>query len=333
MQLKREKYTGCLVVLLLCVSFVTGGMWGGMVGGGLILWLLGPDQAVSPATVAEGVEVKPTPSPTATITPKPSPSPTFTLVLLSSHKPTPTPSISVEDAIEAVLSSVVTVINYPKETAYFQAEANDRVVGSGIIVAEQGYIVTNAHVIVNSENLSVILSDGYEISAALVVEDPDFDLALLKVEVDDLIPAPWGDSSIVRLGQPVIAIGSVLGDFPNSVTMGVVSGLNRALALDSYIVHGLIQTDAAINQGNSGGPLINLAGEVVGINTFMIREDHNQGIAQGIGFAIPASSAKAWVGAWIAQETNQAPTSLNVEEGAVLPPITPTETKSALDAN
>jgi 2-alkenal reductase len=211
---------------------------------------------------------------------------------------------SIEDAVAHVLISVVTVVNHQTEYGLFVNSSDKRIVGSGFIVDEAGYIVTNAHVVTNADTINVVLTDGQELTATLVVRDPSTDLALIKVEAEELSAADWGDSSEIRLGQSVVAIGSALGDFPNSVTVGVVSGLNRALALDEAVVQNLIQTDAAINQGNSGGPLINLRGEIIGINTFMIREDHNQGVAQGIGFAIPASSAKALINAWIAETTD-----------------------------
>jgi 2-alkenal reductase len=313
MRLNGERSVGFLVVMLLCIAFVIGGMWGGLVGGGLVLWVLGPDdEATQQAQV-----VSPTPTATASPTTPLLPSPTPSPVLL----PTSTPSL--EDAIEAVLPSVVTIINLQAEIGFSQNDVARRVVGSGIVVGEEGFIVTNAHVIAEAGTLTVILAGGQEVPASIVTKHNDLDLALLRIASDLLPPATWGDSSEVRLGQSVVAIGSTLGDFPNSVTMGVVSGLNRALALDGYVVYGLIQTDAAINQGNSGGPLINLEGEVIGINTFMIREDHNQGMAQGIGFAIPASSVKALVGTWIVEATGQTPESLNVEEGAVQPAQSP----------
>jgi len=298
-RLKNNRSTGYLTILLLCLSFVIGGMWGGIVGGGLVLW------AFSPAPVAPPPEVASlfTPTPFPTATPGPHPTATGTPVILATATP------SLEEAVEKTLTSVVTVINRQPAAGYLQAEGDKRIVGSGVIVAEQGYIITNDHVVAGAESLQVILANGREVSATIITENPALDLALLAVNADALAAAPWGDSSGMRLGQPVLAIGSALGDFPNSVTMGIVSGLNRALALEGYVIYGLIQTDAAINQGNSGGPLINLEGEVVGINTFIIRQDHNQEAAQGIGFAIPASSVKAWLGPWLAEEVNEIPAS------------------------
>ncbi len=286
---------GCFTVALLSVAFIIGGMAGGIVGGGVIWWAMSFNQN-APAPV---VYLTPAPTHTATATPTATPAPTATATQVI----IPTPSI--EDVVARVLPSVVTVINIQAEYGYFNTQNDRRIVGSGIVVDNRGYIVTNAHVVDTPQSLTVILSNGEEFPAELVIYEPDQDLAMLKIEADNLRSAAWGNSEQVRLGQQVMAVGSALGDFPNSVTMGIVSGLNRALALDEVVVYGLIQTDAAINQGNSGGPLINLHGEVIGINTFIIREDHGQGVAQGIGFAIPASSVKMLSSAWINQELEQ----------------------------
>lgn len=309
MRSKKERFTGSLVILLLAIAFVTGGMWGGIVGGGMILWVLGPNSTPDPAEIVHISPAEPLSLPTAVPLAHPSPTPTSVMISRT--------DASVEDAVEGVLASVVTVINYQDGYTSQQSTENRRIVGSGIIVDERGYIVTNAHVIEDFRQVNIILANGREITTRVIIQNSNLDLAMLKVEAASipLTAAPWGDSSLVRLGQPVVAIGSALGDFPNSVTMGIVSGLNRALALNDYVVHGLIQTDAAINQGNSGGPLVNLDGQVVGITTFMIREDHNKGVAQGIGFAIPASSVKALVGQWIAEEASRAAPPLNVEAG------------------
>jgi len=282
-----EGFTGTLIVFLLGLSFAIGGMIGGILGGGLVLWATAPDPIAQIST--------PTPTPLPTITPHPSPTldtaqltPTATKVII------PTPST--EDVVDAVLPSVVTVLNI-KNT-------RERTSGSGIIVDENGYIITNAHVVDQSKELIVTFRNGESKTAQIIVFDTRQDLALLKVESDfPLVALKWGDSNQVRLGQPVMAIGSPLGDFPNSVTMGIVSGLGRALALgDDVVLYDLLQTDAAINKGNSGGPLINMNGEVVGINTFIIREDVDQSVAEGIGFAIPASAAKLLSNNWLDNE-------------------------------
>lgn len=159
--------------------------------------------------------------------------------------------------------------------------------GTGFVISEDGMILTNKHVICDeSASYSVIFSDGTKQDARVLDVDPLTDLAILKIEATGLVPLELGDSSLLAQGETVLAIGNALGEYQNTVTKGIVSGLNRDLG-GNYT--GLIQTDAAINEGNSGGPLINLAGQVIGINT-AIRRD---GQAEGLGFAIPINDAKA----------------------------------------
>ncbi|MDW8070102.1 MAG: trypsin-like peptidase domain-containing protein [Anaerolineae bacterium] len=155
--------------------------------------------------------------------------------------------------------------------------------------------------------LTVILATGQELPARLVALDAQREMALVRVDQENLPVAVWGDSNAVRLGEWVVAIGSALGDFPNSVTVGVISGINRSVELDGNIrISGLIQTDAAINKGNSGGPLVNQHGEVIGINTFLIRENRRVGVAEGISFAIPAALAREILEQWIAADVRRA---------------------------
>ncbi|MFC1976544.1 S1C family serine protease [Chloroflexota bacterium] len=146
-------------------------------------------------------------------------------------------------------------------------------------------VVTNDHVISNGNNFIVIYAQGGTAEADLVGTAPEFDLAVLKV--DGPVPATvgWGDSGELPLGSHVIAIGSALGRYQNTVTAGILSGFNRELGP----LRGLLQTDAAINSGNSGGPLINLAGQVIGINTLVVRGGMSE--AEGLGFAIPSNVA------------------------------------------
>ncbi|HEX8680853.1 MAG TPA: trypsin-like peptidase domain-containing protein, partial [Ardenticatenaceae bacterium] len=152
---------------------------------------------------------------------------------------------------------------------------------------EDGYIVTNNHVIEGARQFAVTYDDGERVPATLVGASPEFDLAVLKVEGPVPAVATWGDSSAVPVGSQVIAIGSALGDFQNSVTLGILSGVNRQLEE----IPGMLQTDAAINHGNSGGPLLNRQGEVIGINTMVIRGGYSN--AEGLGFAIPSSLARS----------------------------------------
>jgi 2-alkenal reductase len=158
--------------------------------------------------------------------------------------------------------------------------------GSGFFINEEGYVVTNNHVVEGAQDITVIYARGGRAAATLVGGAPEFDLAVLKVDGPAPAVAEWGDSGELPLGAHVIAIGSALGEYQNTVTGGILSGFNRQIA----DMGGLLQTDAAINQGNSGGPLINLGGQVIGINTLVVRGQLSE--AEGLGFAIPSNVAR-----------------------------------------
>ncbi|NCO80297.1 PDZ domain-containing protein [bacterium] len=175
--------------------------------------------------------------------------------------------------------------------------------GTGFVVSEDGLILTNRHVVLDTAaDYTVLTNDGRKFPAKVLARDPAQDLAVIKVEKEKIVdnqgklilkPFPTvklGDSDKLQIGQTVIAIGNVLGEFRNSVSVGVISGLGRTITASGgglvETLEDVIQTDAAINQGNSGGPLLNLKGEVIGINTAMVLE------AQSIGFAIPINKAK-----------------------------------------
>ena len=165
--------------------------------------------------------------------------------------------------------------------------------GSGIIIAPNGYIVTNNHVIKDATDIRVTLNDRRVLSAKLVGADPLTDLAVIKVNASNLASLPWGDSTALHPGQTVLAFGNPFG-FRFTVTRGIVSGLNRAnpYSDDPHKPGQFIQTDAAINPGNSGGALVDARGQVVGINTFLISPS---GSFSGMGFAIPSQIAKGTV--------------------------------------
>lgn len=164
--------------------------------------------------------------------------------------------------------------------------------GTGFFVSSDGYIITNKHVVADkSADYSVILNDGRKLTAKVLSRDPVQDVAILKVEGTDFSVVPLGDSDNINVGQTVIAIGNALGEFQNTVSLGVISGLNRSVSASSAggeteQLQEVIQTDAAINPGNSGGPLLNLKGEAIGINTAIA-----QG-AENVGFALPVNFAK-----------------------------------------
>ncbi len=163
--------------------------------------------------------------------------------------------------------------------------------GSGFIISSDGLIVTNKHVIFDEKaEYTVLTNEGKKYNAKVLARDPGKDLAIIKISASNLPIVHLGDSSSLKLGQTAIAIGNALGEFRNTVSVGVISGLARSIVASggglSEKIEGLIQTDAAINQGNSGGPLLNLKGEVVGINVAMVSG------AQNIGFAIPINQVK-----------------------------------------
>jgi serine protease Do len=202
---------------------------------------------------------------------------------------------TITQAVAQVGPAVVTVVGtIPGVMTFFGPTGDQTVSGSGVFISPEGYLLTNNHVVEGAKEVSIILSDGSQQKASIVGSDLYADLAVLKIDGSPPAVATMGNSDILRPGESVIAIGSPLGDFKNTVTVGVVSATGRAI--DSgrgYLIEGMIQTDAAINQGNSGGPLVNLAGQVIGINTLVVRGSNTGAVAEGLGFAIPINAARA----------------------------------------
>lgn len=214
--------------------------------------------------------------------------------------------LSTEEIVQKVLPSVVGVESQftVTESGYyygFGMPSNSATgTGTGVVITEDGYIVTNAHVIYDSEHgagladsIKVHMDDDESYDAEVVGYDTDCDLAVLKIDADGLTPAEFGDSDSLMLGESVIAIGNPLGfDLRNTVTSGIVSGLNRNITINDKSMN-LIQTDTAINSGNSGGPLINKKGQVIGINSSKMSSGYGDASIEGIGFAIPSNETSS----------------------------------------
>jgi serine protease Do len=204
----------------------------------------------------------------------------------------------IPDIFDAVSDSVVGVVNYTTQQIGRRRMLAIYGSGSGFIVSSEGYILTNAHVIEDAEEITVLLANGEEVEAALIGFDEETDVAVLKVEHEGLVPMALGDSDAVRVGEFVVAIGNPLdtSSLANTTTFGVISAHAREITIDGH-TNTYLQTDAAINFGNSGGPLLNMNGEVIGMNsaksiTAGYDEYGNMVSAEGIGFALPINAVR-----------------------------------------
>jgi S1-C subfamily serine protease len=210
---------------------------------------------------------------------------------------TTTTTVTHEDITAVVASAKDSVVTLTSQLSVgrgpFGGSATG--IGSGIILTADGYTLTNRHVVEGSESMKATLADGSEYPAHVVTTSDTTDLALVKIDATGLKPATIGDSGAIEVGQTAIAIGSPLGTYTETVTKGIVSALDRTITVQDeqtgrpVTLKGLIQTDAAINQGNSGGPLLNAAGQVVGVNTATASS------AEGLGFAIPIQDAASLI--------------------------------------
>jgi 2-alkenal reductase len=267
------------VLLLILILFIAGGsaLVGAVAGGWVVKTSLDRELA------ARETALFPTNTPLALALP------TQTLSVSST-----TVESAVIGTVERIGPAVVTVLaSIPGQTSVFGTATEGQSSGSGVIISADGHILTNHHVIEGAREVRVVLADGSELPASIVNYDVFADLAVLKADGAMPAVAPLGNSDQLKPGETVIAIGSPLGTFKNTVTVGVVSGTGRMIDTgNGYVMEGLIQTDAAINQGNSGGPLVNLAGEVIGINTLIVRGGGmGSAVAEGLGFAIPSNTA------------------------------------------
>jgi len=208
-----------------------------------------------------------------------------------------------EDVYDQVRPAVVEITSTVSARSPFGPSAEGS--GSGIIIDEQGLILTNYHVIANADNLEVGFADGTTVSAEVVGRDPGNDLAVIRANVSDqeLTAAPLGDSDAVQVGDPVLAIGNPF-QLEGTLTEGIVSALGRSYASEDGTrpIRNMIQTDAAVNPGNSGGPLLNCQGEVIGINT-LLENPTGDRVNVGVAFAVPINTAERFLPDMIAGET------------------------------
>lgn len=258
-----------IVVLGLLLGVVGGGIMGGLVG------MYVARNAASPVAAPVPQEIK-------AVSPGQAPIVQNMTVKSSSE---------ITDVVSKIEPAVVTVVSNLGGSSFGQQGGIAEASGSGVVISQDGHIVTNNHVIEGANTVAVIYSDGTRVEATVVGADSVTDVAVLKVNGKVPAFAPFGDSSALQLGETVIAIGSPLGNYRGSVTVGVVSGLNRSV--QGTAQDDLVQTDAAINHGNSGGPLLNLAGQIIGINTLVVRDTAGGDQAEGLGFAVPSNTVRS----------------------------------------
>jgi serine protease Do len=268
-----------LFTFILAIIIIGGSaLFGAMAGGAVVYRLMSQNQATTVITPSQSaIEVVPASNNTQNLTVN-----------------TTDIETAITSAVQNVGPAVVTVVaTIPGQQTFFGYTGDSTASGSGVFISPDGYILTNNHVIEGAQQIQVIFADGSQQDATLAGTDQYSDLAVLKISGTVPAIANLGNSDALNPGETVIAIGSPLGDFKNTVTVGVVSATGRSIDTGSgYSIDGLIQTDAAINQGNSGGPLVNLAGEVIAINTLIIRSSGTGTVAEGLGFAIPINTAR-----------------------------------------
>jgi S1-C subfamily serine protease len=230
------------------------------------------------------------------LTPGPTPEPQVIIVVA-----TPTPGPVTESAVtleaqriavyERAAPAVVNITTQVLRTSFFYGVIPEEGSGSGFVWDTAGYIVTNHHVIANAQKVEVSFSDDFTAAATVIGSDPVNDLAVLRVESmpPGIAPLTVGSSSQLKVGQTAIVLGNPFGRFERTMTVGVISALNRTIQTDSTVLRGVIQTDAAINRGNSGGPLLDLRGRLIGVNSAIYSPT---GASAGVGLAIPSDKVQ-----------------------------------------
>ncbi len=304
-----------LYVLFVVIVAAGAGLAGALAGGVSVYRVMQQQAHLSPHAAAPQAPVNP---PVVVVTPPATAQAANPVKIVVNTVDVET---AITQTVEKVGPSVVTVVsNLPNQTSPFGLVSGGEASGSGVIISDQGYILTNQHVIDGADTIQIVLANGAQMPATLVGSDQFSDIAVLKVAGALPAAAELGNSDALKPGETVIAIGSPLGDFKNTVTVGVVSATGRTLDTgNGYLMEGLIQTDAAINHGNSGGPLVDLAGQVIGINTAILRSSGgSDDVVEGLGFAIPANTVQV-IAAQIIQSGHVARPYLGVR----WQPITP----------
>ena len=271
------KYRPTLIVpILMTVALAAAG---GALAGGTAVYLAIQDSLAATPSLS-GTLTAPTIIPAATVEKRPPET--------SVEVRTVTINTAVTDAVESISPAVVTILNV-------SSRGQQQGSGSGVIFSADGYLLTNNHVIEGGDSIEVVFMDGGSVPAKLIGADTFSDIAVLQVSPPLPGIAELGNSDVLRPGESVIAIGSPLGDFKNTVTVGVVSATGRMVDTGrGYQLEDLIQTDAAINQGNSGAPLVNLSGQVIGLNTLIVRGGgFGSALAEGLGFAVASNTVRA----------------------------------------
>lgn len=275
---KKNKNKGLKVFAIIMCAILCAGVVG-MAGYGTYALVSG--QRAQQEMESESAEAEAAPSAQLTLNDKPESTQTDEAVNLSGGE------LTITQRAEKVMPSAVGIVAYIQSSqSIFGGEQSQ---GSGIILSEDGYIVTNQHVIDGATSVKVVLNDGSEYNASVVGEDEKTDLAVLKIEATGLTPAEFGNSDQMQIGEQVIAVGNPGGlELAGSVTVGYVSAVNRPITTSNGGTIDCIQTDAAINPGNSGGALVNTYGQVIGINSQKIAATEYE----GIGFAISINEAQ-----------------------------------------
>lgn len=281
---KKKKKSGGVKVAAIAIACI---LVGGIGGGAAVGAYLGRDE-VPAITEVTGSE---SPAPTAQTEEPEETAPAFNNTVIDVTTNSQTTTMTPQDVYEQYVNAVVAISN-ESTTNIFGQQATTASSGSGFIISKDGYIVTNNHVVSGAETLTVIMTSGEEYEAKIIGADAENDVALIKIEGENLPTVSIGDSDEIQVGQQVCAIGNPLGELTNTMTVGYVSALDREINENGNPIN-MFQTDCAINSGNSGGPLFDMHGNVVGITTAKYSSNGYSSTAsiEGIGFCVPANDA------------------------------------------